>query len=290
MKKFLKVAGIFSLLFCGALAFAQTAETPAVVFPVAELGGCESKQACKLYCDDATHRDACFAYAKKVGLMSNEKVEAAKIILAKKGPGGCNSKDSCKAYCADSSHAEECLTFAEAHKIITTEKVDLIKRIVQGDAPGACKSPQTCKMYCSDPAHREECRAFAEENGLLKPKPKMGSSTPPGMLIREGVASSTLRARELKAGSTTMPFKNLPPRMGSSTLQGKPPQSGAVRPNMGSSTKPEGVNTGGGMNKPPLEKPVPPPSGTGLPPQQPAQQNDNLGAVVLKAFWHLLGL
>src|SRR5689334_18491712 len=111
MKKFLNVAGIFSLLMWGALAFAQTNETatnetPKLTFPIAELGDCESKQACKLYCDAASHRDACFAYAKKVGLMSNEKVEAAKLLLSKKGPGGCNSKDSCKAYCADSSHAE----------------------------------------------------------------------------------------------------------------------------------------------------------------------------------------
>lgn len=246
MKKLLKIAGIFSLLLWGAFAFAQV---QGVVFPVAELGDCGSKEACKLYCDEASHRDACFAYAKKVGLMSSEKIEAAKVILSKKGPGSCNSKDSCKAYCADSSHTEECLTFAETHKIITTERVDLIKRIVQGDAPGACKSPQTCKMYCSEPAHREECRAFAEENGLLRPH--MSSSTPPGMQIREIVASSTMRAKELREGSTTIQFKSPPPRMGSST-------------------RPEG------MNKPPLQRPVP-------------LQDEGLGAAVLKAFAHLLG-
>jgi hypothetical protein len=283
MKNLLKVAGIFSLLMWGALAFAQTEGTAGATFPIVELGNCESREACKLYCDEATHKDACFAYAKKVGLMSSEKIEAAKKILSKKGPGGCNSKDSCKAYCADSAHAEECLTFAESHKIITTEKVDLIKRVVQGEAPGACKSPQTCKMYCSDPAHRDECRAFAEANGLGRPR--AGSSTPPGVFIREGVASSTLRAKELRAGSTTAPFKNLPPRMGSSTLEGKPPAAGVMRQNMGSTTRPEGIN------KPQLQRPAPP-SGTVKPLQQPVppEQNDGLGAAVLKAFLHLLGL
>jgi hypothetical protein len=225
MKKILRISGIAALLLGGMVAFAQTNDPPAssqingsamsrVVFPVNELGNCGSREACKLYCDDASHREACFSYAQKVGLMSKEKIDAAKQILSKKGPGGCSSQDSCKTYCADSSHSEECLAFAEEHKIIGPEKADLIKRIVKGEAPGACKSAQTCRMYCEDPSHRDECKAFAEENGLGRPNKVLemtGSSTNP---MREDMMPP-------RAGSSTMKNGEKPPAL--QTQEQKPP-------------------------------------------------------------------
>ncbi len=283
MKNLIQLAAGAALLLCGAtLALAQsdTATSSASVlskisYPVAELGNCDSRDACKTYCDADANHDACFAYAQKVGLMSREKIEAAKIILAKGGPGLCNSKESCVAYCSDSSHQDECLSFAQTHKVIASSTVMLIKKLNSGEGPGACKSSATCKMYCEDSSHRDECRAFAEENGLARPMgsstmmkpPRTGSSTVEQ--VKQVLASTTPgreRGMELHDihGSTTPPGiqKGEPQRKVSSTT---PP--GFQKPGIGSST--EG-------------RPLPPK------PVQPSG-DDSLGASVLRGFARLLG-
>lgn len=158
-----------------------------VSYPVAELGGCESREACKLYCDKEANRDACFAYAQKVGLMSKGKVKAAVAVLSKKGPGNCNGKEACVAYCSDSSHQNECLSFAQTYQLISEEKMGFIKKLISGEAPGACKSAETCKMYCADPVHRDECRSFAETNGLVR----TASSSPRAQIVNGVLASTT---------------------------------------------------------------------------------------------------
>ncbi|TSC64420.1 MAG: hypothetical protein G01um101491_289 [Parcubacteria group bacterium Gr01-1014_91] len=88
-------------------ALAQTAED-SIQFPIAELGGCKDKEACKTYCDDESHLDACLAFAEKSGLMSGEELSTAKKFAAAgaKGPGGCTGKDECEAYCDDINHID----------------------------------------------------------------------------------------------------------------------------------------------------------------------------------------
>lgn len=281
MKHLLRAAALGALLLGGAsIALAQDSGTASstnsaiskVSYPIAELGGCDSRDACRLYCDDASHQSACFAFALKAGLMSKEKIDAAKIILKKQGPGGCASADECRAYCADSSHSDECLSFAQSHQVIASSTADLIRKFNAGQAPGACKSSTTCKMYCSDPSHRDECRSFAEENGLA---PRMGSSSPmmpPRMgtstsdMVHGILASTTpgqARGQELhdRAASSTPGFKGEAPRVSSTTVPG-------FRP-LGSSTEP---------NRPASVKPAPP---------QPSK--DDLGAAVLRGFMHLIG-
>src|SRR3954471_23029789 len=114
---FKMIAFAAGLLLAGT-GFAQTATTsptdqsptsPVISYPISELGGCASKDECKVYCDVAEHHDACFAYAQEHHLMSSAQVSAAKAVLAKKGPGGCSSKDECKTYCSDTAHAAECV-------------------------------------------------------------------------------------------------------------------------------------------------------------------------------------
>ena len=284
MKRLIQAAAIAALLASGAsLALAQTdgsaTSSPSalskVSYPVAELGNCDSRDACKLYCDSASHVDACFAFAQKVGLMTKEKIAAAKIILSKKGPGSCSSRDECVSYCADSSHQDECLSFAKEHKVIASTTVMLIQKINSGSGPGACKSAATCKMYCEDSSHEGECRSFAEENGLLRRlastsqmRPdRMGTSTSGD--VRAILASTTPgrdRGMELhdRASSTTpaAALKDLQRKL-SSTTSPKPAGSATeVRPPLPPTTKPS----------------IPPSTGS-----------DDLGATVLRGFAHLLG-
>ena len=242
----------------------------AITFPIAALGNCSSKEACKLYCDQTSNREACFTYAAKVGLMTLEKIKAAKILIAKKGPGNCDSKDSCRTYCEDSAHTNECLTFAEEHKIIPTERASLIRKFIVGEGPGACKSSETCRMYCEDSSHRDECRAFAEQNGLAR---KMASTTG---AARARMSSTSIEVKRIIASTTPGRDRGMELRaIHSSTtppgIDKKLSSTTQVKPRISSTTPP------GEFRKPFPSKPAP------------TTTNDNLGAVILKGFAKMLG-
>lgn len=273
MKKIIASGAVALMLVAGSVAFAQTSDQDTAdaavtsgasgiaavsspVFPIAELGGCASKDECHAYCEDASHQGACFSYAQAHGLMTKEKIAAAKIILAKKGPGSCGSAGECRAYCADSAHQEECLTFAQDKKIISDDKLMLIKKLITGSGPGACKTSESCRAYCLDASHAGECKAFASENL----RPRMGSSTPPAM--RGAMGSST----------QGKPASGMPPKYGSTTSASMNHEM-EMRMKMGSTTVPGDVH-----------KLFPPPG-------RPATttRNDSLGATLLKGVAMLLG-
>ncbi len=94
-----------------------------IQFPVAELGGCADKQACKNYCDQEENRRTCFAFAKKHGLMKPQKVQKIeKQIKALEegggGPGGCKNENECERYCSDVANMKECVEFGKRHGIM----------------------------------------------------------------------------------------------------------------------------------------------------------------------------
>ncbi|MBX4192399.1 hypothetical protein KW798_02840 [Candidatus Parcubacteria bacterium] len=232
----LTVAG---LLVAG-VAFAQTASStppaPSVTFPVAELGLCASKQECKVYCDEATHRDACFSFAEAHGLMSKIQTATARILFNKQGPGGCSSKDSCRSYCSNDTHKDECNNFAVKQGLRAKEDVDRDKNfeavLKNAGGPGGCVTTQSCKEYCSDQSHIAECKAFAELHGFMRLRHDIASSTNAGSIIPprkfedgEHMGSTTPRMGdgEHKMGSTTHPFSNEGPgKFSSTTRDGKP--------------------------------------------------------------------
>lgn len=160
-----------ALVVCGAIilgAVAVTAQTD-IVFPIAELGNCADRNACKTYCDDLTHKDACVAFARAHGIMSEEEASEAEK-MPKVGPGGCQSESACRAYCGDAEHQEECLAFTERHNIKTprgTEVRERARLIREQGAPGQCQSEKECRAYCENPAHQGECLVFAEKHDLI---------------------------------------------------------------------------------------------------------------------------
>lgn len=173
------IPGFLALaLFAAIAGFAQAHDTgtphdepaaPASVsYPIAELGGCTSKTECKTYCDDASHHDACYAFAEASGLMSKTQVAAARTILKKAGPGGCSDRASCSAYCQASANTAECISFAQKYNAIATSTAVLIKKIKIEGGPGGCKSGEECKTYCSDTSHLTECRQFGQNAGIIK--------------------------------------------------------------------------------------------------------------------------
>ncbi len=167
----------FSLLVSATIiangAFAQTA-ADAIQFPVAELGGCEDKDACKTYCDDADHINACLAFAEKNHLMSEDEIDTARKFMKAggKGPGGCTGKDECQVYCDDISNIDACVAFAEKAGILPPKELAEAKQvqaaIAKGIKPPACKGKKGCDAYCEDSSHMRECVSFGEASGFLK--------------------------------------------------------------------------------------------------------------------------
>lgn len=166
--KFLSL--VVAALFLSVFFFAR-AENPfaSIAFPIPELGNCGSLDACKIYCDDLSHIDACVVYGKAHGLIKSEDAQKIKHF-PKTGPGGCTSENECKSYCADELHLDECVAFAKKNNLISGEEASRSRQFATRDGPGGCKRQEECKNYCNDPSHVDECVSFAEKNGLISSK------------------------------------------------------------------------------------------------------------------------
>lgn len=101
-------------------------------------GGCRGVQ-CRDFCQDPAHREECFGFAKKQGLITKEEEEqfeaGAKIeevVKTAGGPGGCKDDDACRVYCTDPSHVEECVAFGATHGGVPPEKVrEMLKQFTE---------------------------------------------------------------------------------------------------------------------------------------------------------------
>jgi hypothetical protein len=147
-----------------------------IVFPVEELGGCANKNECKSYCNEAVNMEACIAFAKGHGLMTEKDAERAekftKHVQAGSGPGGCNSPEICQEYCSSVAHLDECTSFAEKNGF-KNEHYEQGKKIQSflkngGQTPGNCQTKEDCQKYCSDFTHARECSDFAQKTGIMK--------------------------------------------------------------------------------------------------------------------------
>ena len=89
-----------------------------IIFPVPELGNCIDKESCKAYCDKPANADSCLDFARKNGLMHEEELKVAEIILRNGGPGGCKSWEECEAFCDSIDNIDQCISFAEKNNLI----------------------------------------------------------------------------------------------------------------------------------------------------------------------------
>lgn len=165
---------VSGLLILGASSV--VAQESTIAYPIAELGGCESKDACRTYCDDLAHVTECVAFAESHGLMDADEAREARLFagLGGKGPGGCTSKEACEAYCEDVTRINECLAFAETHGILDDEELEEARQVARAlregaKLPGGCTSKASCEAYCEDPAHMRQCLAFAKQAGFMDP-------------------------------------------------------------------------------------------------------------------------
>lgn len=168
------VSGIFFVSFSQSALAQGEGGLAGISYPVAELGSCDSKEACRAYCEKGDHMDACITFGKKHGLITDEEARRAETFSAriktKSGPGGCGSPESCRAYCEVIANLEECISFAEKHDFKGDnyehgKKIGLYLKS-GGTMPGGCTGKSSCETYCSDFSHAEECYEFAKKAGI----------------------------------------------------------------------------------------------------------------------------
>jgi hypothetical protein len=193
--------GILSAALISGLAIAQTVDGAGITYPVAELGNCADKDACKKYCDDSAHLSACLAFAEKNNLMPKEELDTARKFLASggKGPGGCTGQRSCEAYCDDISHMNECVAYAEKNGILSPAELAEAKQvqaaIAKGATPPPCRNKKECDAYCDDPANMKVCVAFGEAAGFLKGK-ELEDAKKMMAAVEKGVTPPPCRGKE----------------------------------------------------------------------------------------------
>lgn len=202
MKKFSTLLPIFiSIVAALAIIGYALAQIDNVNFPIAELGNCQDKDACKKYCDEPVNVEACINFAEKNNLMSNEEASLARKITSGelKGPGGCTTKDKCEAFCDDVKNIDECVTFAEQNQVMPAEELAEAKKIrdaiKQGVKPPNCRNKKECDNYCSVAEHMEECMNFALKAGFMSEGERADAEK---MLaaIKNGVKPPACRGKE----------------------------------------------------------------------------------------------
>lgn len=174
-------------VFVAALFAAYTALSSSpfdIEFPIPELENCADKTACRAYCEDAKHQDACRAFAEKHGLGASkqEADETLQKLERDGGPGDCakdakNPALACKRYCDDVAHIEECVAYAKEHELMKGRELEEAEKVLSAlrrgvKLPPQCKDARSCKEVCEDPADIKTARAcfeFGKEAGLLPP-------------------------------------------------------------------------------------------------------------------------
>jgi len=142
-----------------------------IEYPVEELGNCQNREECKLFCDSPENSDACFSFAKQAGLISQEKVDKIERMKDIVGPGGCVGEQECKLYCETIDHMNECIIFAEENGLADGLELEEMKKVAgalkQGIRP-PCNSKRECDEICHKPENIEKCMEFEEAAGLGK--------------------------------------------------------------------------------------------------------------------------
>lgn len=170
----LSVLATASIALTG-MVYAQTdSGLEKINYPIAELGNCKDKDACRAYCDIPANIKACIEFAEKNNLMSKDEVEKAKNFISSgfKGPGGCQGKDQCEAFCNKIENIDACIEFGDKNKLMSSEKLGEAKKmqaaIKRGVKPPQCKDKNACDKYCDEADHMEECMTFGIEAGFIE--------------------------------------------------------------------------------------------------------------------------
>ncbi|MFZ2167657.1 MAG: hypothetical protein WAV50_02165 [Minisyncoccia bacterium] len=174
---------VAALVFSMNVSRAHAATIFDITFPIAELGSCTDKDACKAYCTLEANQDACEQFAADHGITTAPKSvgeDRAKAVQGDGGPGKCavGAKDpqaSCKAYCDSTDHIDECVSYGKEHGLLVGQQLieaEKVRAALKGGAklPEGCTNQSSCKAICENPStisQAKSCFAFGKAAGLL---------------------------------------------------------------------------------------------------------------------------
>ena len=197
-------AVIFSVVINNAAAQSDDIASDALsklTYPIIELGGCQDRADCKIYCDDSANTAACVSYAEKENLLSQEELQIAKKFVAggAKGPGSCTGKKECQTYCEDKAHIDECVSYAENNGLMSVQDLQKAKKVQAAIKKGvkfpACNNKKECDAYCEESSHMEECITFAQEAGFLSDE-ELQNAQKVLTAVKQGVKPPACKGKE----------------------------------------------------------------------------------------------
>lgn len=151
----------------------EEAKRLGITFPVPELGNCNSPSECFVYCNQPQNQAACFAWAKKKGLVKQPNVEE-NIMAAAIKELGCKSELECMVFCQQPDNMNKCQEFAGRHSLVKEEHRDDKH---QGPSPAimakaraelGCDNEESCMKFCNKGDNMSKCMEFAKRHGMME--------------------------------------------------------------------------------------------------------------------------
>ncbi|MFZ5391177.1 MAG: hypothetical protein ACOZAJ_02800, partial [Patescibacteria group bacterium] len=183
-KFFILISVLAGGLLIGGTVKAQTIENglnqsamSQIKYPIAELGNCADKEACRNFCDQKENMLVCLNYAENKSLLPAAKINIARKainrIRAGQTPGNCQDKESCEKFCRGNVESmQSCVAFAEEVGALNGLELERAKKVVTAlkdgaNLPGGCKDNESCEQFCKQPKNIEACLNFAERAQIM---------------------------------------------------------------------------------------------------------------------------
>jgi hypothetical protein len=190
--------------------------------------GCEGADSCKAFCQKEENKDACFAFAVKVGLAKKEdapkKITSAILNTARKELG-CVDESSCRTLCAKSENQDKCVSWGRKQKILDEapkeSQAAREKFLASAKSELGCDSYNSCSNMCKLKENAGTCTAFynkyvkkTSDQKAESNSESMKTSNPGGceteQACREYCAAHTSEC--LGFGTKNMKFPSVTPR------------------------------------------------------------------------------
>jgi len=136
-----------------------------ITFPIQELQGCASLDACRVFCDDFKNSNACFSFAEKKGLIKKADAQKAlkfiqSVVTGDVPVSGCTDQHDCANQCALPENQSQCLRWAKDKGFITN--------IPKLSGPSAPQAQDTSQVEASPTENTDQ--AVSNESNTPEPE------------------------------------------------------------------------------------------------------------------------
>lgn len=136
------------------------------IFPVEELGNCQTVAECANFCKKDGNLPQCMEFVKKYQITKDDVLTFTISEL-----GNCQMGSDCRNFCNRDENITKCIDFADKYDLLSTSNLELAQKFTKavgaGGGPGGCKSLEQCERYCDDNSHTNECLDYVGKKELL---------------------------------------------------------------------------------------------------------------------------